>query len=102
MNKKETLDLIIKGFGIYLLVLAITQIPKIFGACLMLPYVIGRDMPDESLAVTLQFGVISDSVETFVKFIFYIIVSVNFLRSGSWVKMLMGCERAAEQDNQKE
>ena len=32
MNKKEVFDLIVKGFGVYLLVLAIIAIPKVFGA----------------------------------------------------------------------
>ncbi len=92
MNKKEVLDLIVKGFGVYLLVLAIIAIPKLVGALFMLPFMINSSLGNESLVTTMRSAVISDSVETIVKFIIYIIASVNFLRSGSCVKKLMGCE----------
>ncbi len=96
MNKKEVLDLIVKGFGVYLLVLAIIAIPKVFEAFLMLPFMIGHGPGNEPLHVTLRYGLISQSVETLIKIIIYIIASVNFLRSGSCVRKLMGCEKVAE------
>ncbi|MHC4639322.1 MAG: hypothetical protein ACYTBP_11670 [Planctomycetota bacterium] len=101
MNKKEVLDLIVKGFGVYLLVLAIIAIPKMFGAFFLLPFMVGQDLGNESLATTVRYGVISDSVVAIAKFIIYIIASINFLRKGTWVKKLMGCEKVAEQDNQR-
>ena len=97
MNKKEMLDLIIKGFGVYLLVLAIIAIPKMLGALFTLPFVFGLDPGEDSLVMTLRTGLISGSMEALVKFIIYIIASVNFLRSGSWVKKLMGCEKVSKE-----
>ncbi|MFA5424182.1 MAG: hypothetical protein WC374_10035 [Phycisphaerae bacterium] len=96
MNKNDWLDVIVKGFGVCLLVLAIIQLSNIvegiysafLGGFVKAP-------SDSSESVTniyavLRSSLISKGIGSTFRFILYLIAAVNFLRSGSLVKRFMG------------
>lgn len=106
MKKEDYFDLIIKGFGVYLLVLAIIQIPSVLnGLLLFVSYIAlggGFDFSGDADAMskienTIRATTISKSLAGIFTFAIYIIASINFLRSGSWVKKLMGKTKIVEQ-----
>ena len=96
MKKDETFDLIIKGFGVYFLVLAIIAIPSVVNGLIMMGlylhniWGIPQDDTVGNLLKTVQTTALAQSAGSIIKFTIYIIASINFLRSGSWVKKLMG------------
>ena len=52
--------------------------------------------PFEDMMKALQTNYISQIIGVVIRFVIYIIASINFLRSGSWVKKLMGQKLTAE------
>ena len=99
MKKDEIFDLVVKGFGVYLLVLAIISVPRVVEGLLLVWLYTGCSTSEpvgSSFIATLHSSSISQSVVAIIKFITYIIASVNFLRSGSLVKKLMGVTNPAE------
>ena len=95
MKKDEIFDLVVKAFGVYLLVLAIIALPKmlaglyIVAICLVKGISITGSNGQQVGAAVKATYLLSNLGGAFL-FSLYIIASVNFLRSGSWVKMLMG------------
>lgn len=106
MDKEDLFDLIIKGFGIYLLVLAIIAIPKAIEGIFMLVFLAvcnpfsGSEEKAAELASTVQSAWVSGSIGAAVKFVIYIIASASFLRSGALVKKLMGKKKISKENNQ--
>jgi hypothetical protein len=99
MKKDEIFDLVVKGFGVYLLVLAIISIPRGIEGLFLLWLYTGCSTSEPAISsfiASLHSSSISQSVVAIIKFIIYIIASVNFLRSGSLVKKLMGVKTPAE------
>jgi hypothetical protein len=96
MDKKDSFDLIIKGFGIYLLVLAIIAFPQAISDILMLIFMAaynpfsGSPEKTTELVSTIKSGCISGGIGAIVRIVIYIIASVSFLRSGALVRKLMG------------
>ena len=96
MKKDETFDLIIKGFGVYFIVLAIIAIPSVVSGLIMMgsyfhnTWGIPQDDTVGRAIKTVQTTALAQSAGSIIKFIIYVIASINFLRSGSWVKKLMG------------
>jgi hypothetical protein len=103
MNKDELFDVIIKGFGVAFLFLAIMAIPKALEGLLILAYIPHHlpksEAPDNitNLLAATWPGMIASCIGAVIKFIIFIIASINFLRSGSWVKKLMGQQRSTPQ-----
>jgi len=103
VDKDELIDVIIKGFGVAFLFLAIIAIPKVFeglvtlGAILF--YTPEGEVSNNTKCVLLATrpSMIVQSVGAVIKFVIFIIASINFLRSGSWVKKLMGQPRYTPQ-----
>ena len=95
MKENDTFDLIIKAFGIYFLVLAIMSIPGVLSGLLMLFYYTINglwDVTEGDINKVLKMtksSHLSLAINNVLRFIIYIIASINFLRSGSWVKKLM-------------
>lgn len=102
MNKDEFFDVIIKGFGVAFLFLAIMIIPKVFESISSLIAMVlyspeGAPTGDfKYIFFATKPAVIAQGVGAVIKFIIYIIASINFLRSGSWVKKLMGLQNAPQ------
>ena len=94
MTKDDFFDLIVKGFGVYFLVLAIMQIPSVIKGAFVLLSVFGMEFPDDTNNV--QVALFITSFGGIFKFIIYILASVNFLRSGSLVKKIMGKRKTTE------
>ncbi|MBN2211734.1 MAG: hypothetical protein JW709_10105 [Sedimentisphaerales bacterium] len=96
MKKAELFDLIVKGFGVGFLMLAIIAIPKMLEGIIMTCFHLINGVWDhggDELAKymrTLWTTQLSASLGAIFRFIIYLIAAVNFLRSGSWVKKLMG------------
>jgi len=103
MKKDEIFDLIIKAFGVYLLVLAIIALPAMINGAFMLSVSLSSGPIGDTgsleggLRQTLQTNYMSASVGAIARFVIYLIVSINFLRSGSWVKKLMKNNSTSEQ-----
>lgn len=103
MKKDEVFELVIKAFGVYLLVLAILALPKMLEGLLMLGVYMtqgswgGSSDAMGEMMQTLKTTYMSSSLGAVIRFVIYIIASINFLRSGSWVKKLMGRKATAEQ-----
>ena len=106
MKKDEISELIVTGFGVYLLVLAIIAITKMLEGIIMLGFylvqgswwVTGGGDTIGNVMTTVQTAYISSSLGAVIRFAIYIVASINFLRSGSWVKRLMRRNPTAEQD----
>ena len=96
MDKDELFDVIIKAFGVAFLVLAIIAIPKVFEGLITLAAMLLYTPESEAsgnakhLILATRPAIISAGVGAIIRFIIYIIASINFLRGGSWVKKLMG------------
>ena len=102
MSKADLFELVVKGFGVCLFVLAIIALPKMLegGVTLWFYATLGvfegtsdatRDMMD-----TLRATNMSSGIGAIIRFVVYIFASINFLRSGSLVKKLMGRKATAE------
>lgn len=102
MDKNDWFDLIVKGFGVCLLVLAIIAIPNIIKGFSTVFLVGFSETPADSsesaaqLYGTLRSAMISDGIGSTFRFIIYLIAAVNFLRSGSLVKRFMGKDDVKE------
>ena len=89
-------DVVIKAFGVAFLFLAIMAIPKVFEGIVILISMFyyppkGDPTTDIKYLYTMtRPAAISQSIGAIIKFIIYIIASINFLRSGSLVKKLIG------------
>jgi tellurite resistance protein TehA-like permease len=99
MTKDDFFDLIVKAFGVFFLVLAIMQIPSVITGAFVLLSVFGMNFPDDTdkTQVTLFIA----SFGGIFKFFIYILASVNFLRSGSLVKKIMGKRNQPASDELK-
>lgn len=103
MKKDEVFELVVKAFGVYLLVLAIIALPKMIEGVIMLGFYLtqgpwgGTSDATEGIMTTLKATYMSSSLGAVIRFAIYIIASINFLRSGSWVKRLMKKNNIAEQ-----
>ena len=101
MKKDEIFDLIVKGFGVYLLVLAIMAIPEFVKGIASLAYCL-CSLPSENadavdkISTALKGTYISSGLGALVKFAIYLAVSINFLRSGSLARMIMKDNTLAE------
>ena len=97
MTKEEIFDLMIKGFGIYFLVLAIIALPGVIKGILVfasylpaLPWDFsGTDEGMEEILRTIKVTSFTQTLGYIIKLVIYIVASINFLRTGSWVKRLM-------------
>ena len=95
MKKDEIFDLVIKAFGVYFLVLAIIAIPKMLSGLFIsgLWLIKGISITGshgEQVGRTVKATYLLSNLGGVFMFAVYITVAVNFLRSGSWVKFLMG------------
>ena len=99
MTKNDFFDLIVKGFGVYLLVLAIMQISSLITGIILFINYLSINFPNDAVTSmnTLRVTMLSASLGGTIKFIVYIFAAVNFLRSGSWVKKIMGKRKTTEQ-----
>ena len=99
MKENNTFDMIIKAFGIYFLVLAIMSIPGLLSGVIMLFYYSINELGnvaegETSKLIKVTYSThLSSAINNVVRFIIYIIASINFLRSGSWVKKLMKAKK---------
>jgi len=102
MKKDEIFELVVKAFGVYLLVLAIIALPKMLEGLLMLGFYLtqgswgGSSDAMGEMMRTLKTTYMSSSLGAVIRFVIYLVASINFLRSGSWVKRLMGSKSIAE------
>ena len=98
MKKNDFFDLIVKGFGVCLLVLAIMQIPSLITGIILLTNYLLINFPNdaETSINALRVTMLSTSLGGTIKFIVYIFAAVNFLRSGSLVKKIMGKRKTAK------
>jgi len=105
MNKEDTLDLIIKAFGVYLLVLAILAIPSVLqGLSAITFYLYQRPWEDSGadanemreMMNTLQTNMLFSGLGSLFKFAICLLAARNFLRSGSWVKWVMRNKKAEQ------
>lgn len=95
MSKDDAFDLIVKAFGVGLLVAAIVAIPQMVEGVILLrtldrllPMGDGQELSSYwSLAESTH---LASSLGAVVKCVVYALASFNFLRSGSWVRRLMG------------
>ena len=104
MKKAEVFELIVKAFGVYLLVLAIIALPTMLQGIIMLAFYLtqgpwgGTGDAMGEMMTTLKTTYMSSSLAAVIRFVIYIVASISFLRSGSWVRKLIG--RAAGPDVQ--
>ena len=106
MDKEDLFDLIIKGFGVYLLVLAIIAIPKtVVGIFMFVFFTVynpssGPSGEISNLAEIFWSSSISDGIGAIIRFVIYIIASISFLRSGALVRKLMGKKNISKEISQ--
>ena len=102
MTKDELFDVVVKAFGVLFLTLAIMAIPELFKGIGMLIFMLTYGpigaTPDEAdrWIMAARPGIISESIGAIMKSVIYIIISMNFLRSGSLVRKLMGKKHSEE------
>jgi hypothetical protein len=105
MNKDDWFDLVVKGFSVCFLVLAIIAIPGIVKAMYLAIFLgLSGALTDSNDAMAqywnvLRSGMVSDGIGSAVKLVIYLFAAVNFLRSGSLVKKFMG-RPAAQQSSE--
>lgn len=100
MTKSDVFELIVRAFGVYLLVLAILAIPSMLQGLVILVFYAGQE-PHASgelgdVMRNLWTTSVFSSLGGFFRFVILILASINFLRSGSWVRKLTGCQLADE------
>jgi hypothetical protein len=102
MKKDDYFELIIKAFGIYLLILAILAIPNVLSSMVMVIFW-PRDIMHESevngLMGKLGQTMVLRSFEQIFRFTILFVISLNFLRSGSLVKKLVGAKTKTTEPN---
>ena len=102
MRKEDLFELLVKGFGMCLLVLAVIALPKMLEGAVMLWFYAsvgglgGGTEAAREMMDTLRATYMSSSIGAIIRFVIYVLVSINFLRSGSLVRKLMGRKAIAE------
>ena len=102
MKKDEILDLVIKGFGVYLFVLAVTALAAAAEAATRLVYLSSLSMPganpDYAQAMSAGFRMMNRTAipEALVKAGIYFVVAYNLLTSSSWIKAIVKRGQIAE------
>ena len=94
MDKSDALDLIIKAFGIFLLVKAVQAIPQMISG-IMIFCVVGFGgikslLTDTELTKTINAMMLSQGIDSLAKFVIYLVISISFLRSATWIKKIIG------------
>ncbi len=96
MTKDDALDLIVKAFGVGLLVAAISMIPTMVESVMMANTFESHESTGDGEQLLSDYwslvrsGQVSSGLIALLRFLLYLLVAVNFLRSGSLVRRLMG------------
>ena len=96
MSKDDVLDLIVKAFGVGLLVAAIAAIPAMIENVILVGGLARQGAMGEGPEFTADFWNVARSTHiasglgALAKFLVFALASFNFLRSGSLVRRLMG------------
>ena len=102
MRKAEVFELIVKAFGVYLLVLAIIALAAVLQSAIMLVFSLaqgslaGADSIMAELVSAYKTTYVSAGLGAVIRCVIYTVASVNLLRSGSWVKRLMRTRASTE------
>jgi predicted membrane protein len=84
MNKKDWIEIIIKGFGIYFIVLAIIAIPGLISGFLAVPLYLYHAIPESGSEVPsymkqLHLTLLTSSATSILRFIVYVFAAKYFL-----------------------